>query len=746
MTQPSSMQKSLSTSWLEFVATVFSKFSTSKPRSLLLLVGGSVLITTLFLWQALVTQERAYIRQEIQLAAESIENELIAGMESRIQALDRMSKRWERRGQTPQDDWEYEAGLNVRDFKGFQAIQWVDPSLRVRWVVPHKANEASLNLNLGLEPRRRTALEVAQHRRSATISHSVNLVQGGQGFLVDIPIFQDEIFRGFIVGVFRTQIVLDTILKGEKNVAPGYAIAVFDGKQEIYRRDNVSRQQEQEWDRETKIGLHGGSIWRVRVAPTPQLLAELQSPLPEVVLAGGLLMAVLLVMAVHLAQRSRLRAKQAELANQELEKEIAKRQRTESLLGVQHAIARVLAEAMALDEATPKILQTIGETLGWDLGELWLVDRQANVLHCVATWHSPSFQVPEEMLPWQTTFAPGIGLPGKVWASGRLLWISDIFEDASFAQVASAVKKGLHGAFGFPLISEGEIIGVINFFSYQNQKPEADLLQMMNDISSQSGQFVERKWAEKALRKAHDELERRVEERTVELSKSNQLLKQEVSDRKRAEEQIKASLNEKEVLLKEIHHRVKNNLQVISSLLKLQCSSIKDQHTLAIFRESQSRVESMALIHEQLYQSKNLSRIDFADYIRNLVANLFCAYEISANAVNFKIDVNQIFLDINAAIPCGLIVNELVANSLKYAFTVNKGGEISIHFSCAGDSDFTLIVSDDGIGFPKNLDFRNTETLGLQLVTALTEQLEGEIELSSDRGTEFKITFAKKDL
>lgn len=332
-------------------------------------------------------------------------------------------------------------------------------------------------------------------------------------------------------------------------------------------------------------------------------------------------------------------------------------------------------------------------------------------------------------------------LPGQIWADGKLLWTSDVFENANFVQAANVAKQRLHGAFGFTILSRSEIIGVITFFSYHNQQPQADIVQMIDDISSQSAQFIERKWAEEALRKAHNELERRVEERTVELSKSNQLLKQEVRDRQQAEQQIKASLKEKEVLLKEIHHRVKNNLQVISSLLKLQCSSIKDKHTLAIFRESQNRVESMALIHEQLYQSKNLSCIDFADYIRNLVANLFCAYELSANAINFKINVNQVLLDINAAIPCGLIVNELVANSLKYAFSVTQTGKIAINFSSTKDSNFTLFVRDDGVGFPTNVDFKNPETLGVQLVNALTEQLEGEIELKSEHGTEFKITF-----
>lgn len=717
------------------------KFLLSKPRSLLGLVGGSVLITTLLLWQALIAQERAYIHQETLLAAESIENELIAGMESRIQMLIRMSERWQMQGKIPKHQWEFEAGLNVRDFQGFQAMQWVDPSLHVRWIVPLKGNEASLNVNLGLEKRQRVTLELARTRRDATITHAINLLQGGKGFLVDIPLIDGESYNGFIVGVFRTQTVFDAILQHRKQVAPGYAIAVFDGNEEIYRRYSSSRQAQQ-WNQQANIDLHNAT-WRLEVSPTPELLRQLQSPLPDVVLAGGLLMAMLLVVAVHWAQQAQLRAKQAELTNQKLETEIAERHRTERLLGVQHTITRIFADAIALEEATPNLLKAIGENLLWDLGELWLVDLQANVLQCVETWHSQSFQPPEsEVMPWRTVFPPDIGLPGQIWAKNEIIWIDDVEREQNYIQLASAAKKGLHAAFGFPIVNGSQVIGVVAFFSYGDRQPEADILQMLDDVSSQSGQFIERKWAETALRKAHDELERRVEARTTELSLSNQLLTQEIDERKRVEEQIKASLKEKEVLLKEIHHRVKNNLQVISSLLKLQCASIKDKEVLAIFRESQNRIESMALIHEQLYQSKNLSGIDFDKYIHNLVANLFCAYEVNTSNISFKINIRKIFLDINAAIPCGLIVNELIANSLKYAFPPNQKGEIYISFS-AWNNCFILSVKDNGRGFPEDIDFLNTQTLGLQLVVALTEQLEGEIRLDNRRGTEFSIVFSR---
>ncbi len=216
-----------------------------------------------------------------------------------------------------------------------------------------------------------------------------------------------------------------------------------------------------------------------------------------------------------------------------------------------------------------------------------------------------------------------------------------------------------------------------------------------------------------------------------------------ITEKKRAENQLKASLKEKEVLLKEIHHRVKNNLQIISSLLYLQSRYIKDNQVLEIFKDSTNRVATMALIHEQLYQSKDWATIDFAEYIRNLVANLFASYEVNSEGIELKIKIDNVCLGIDTAVPCGLIINELVLNSLKYAFSEEKSGEICIEVQENDNKEFTLIVSDNGIGFPEELDFRNTKTLGCQLVMDLTEQLEGTIVLDKNLGTEFKITFPK---
>jgi len=226
------------------------------------------------------------------------------------------------------------------------------------------------------------------------------------------------------------------------------------------------------------------------------------------------------------------------------------------------------------------------------------------------------------------------------------------------------------------------------------------------------------------------------------LRAANQQLQAEVRERKKTEEKIEAALKEKEVLLKEIHHRVKNNMQLISSILNSQSKHIEDEQALMMFKNGQSRIRSMALVHEKLYESEDLAGIDFAEYIRSITTYLFSLHKIS-EAVRLNVDIKDILLDINTAIPCALIVNEIVSNSLKYAFPEGIEGEIYIGLHSNKRDKLILIVKDNGIGFPKELDFRKTESLGMQLIIMLVEQLEGTVELERKEGTAFTITFGK---
>jgi PAS domain S-box-containing protein len=214
-----------------------------------------------------------------------------------------------------------------------------------------------------------------------------------------------------------------------------------------------------------------------------------------------------------------------------------------------------------------------------------------------------------------------------------------------------------------------------------------------------------------------------------------------ISERKRAEDRLQESLQEKEVLLREIHHRVKNNMQVISSLLNLQSRQIKDPEVFEMFKESQRRIRSMALIHERLYQSSDLSRIEFSEYLRNLATHLFHSYQVEASRVQLRIEAEEVHLNINTAIPCGLIVNELVSNALKHGFPEGRKGQLDIDLHRVAGDGYVLRVTDDGVGFPEGLDFRKTETLGMQIVNTLVSQIDASIDLAREKGTKFTIHF-----
>ncbi|MBD1866764.1 PAS domain S-box protein [Cyanobacteria bacterium FACHB-471] len=220
-----------------------------------------------------------------------------------------------------------------------------------------------------------------------------------------------------------------------------------------------------------------------------------------------------------------------------------------------------------------------------------------------------------------------------------------------------------------------------------------------------------------------------------------------VTNLKHTEERLQASLKEKEVLLKEIHHRVKNNLQIVYSLLRLQRRKLKDQLAANALLESQSRIESIALIHEKLYQSEDLSHINLAEYIPSLVTNLFSTYNLSHTQIALRTEIEPIFLDIDKAIRCGLIINELLSNSLKYAFPDRNQNNLSIHLQLftistgAEKSTIQLNMKDNGVGIPDHIDFSRPETLGLQLVQGFVGQLKGTLEMQRQGGTEFRVLF-----
>jgi PAS domain S-box-containing protein len=220
-------------------------------------------------------------------------------------------------------------------------------------------------------------------------------------------------------------------------------------------------------------------------------------------------------------------------------------------------------------------------------------------------------------------------------------------------------------------------------------------------------------------------------------------IQNDVTARKLAEEQIKSSLEEKDILLKEVHHRVKNNLLVVSSLLYWQAEYLSDPVAIKIFEQSQYRIQSMALIHEKLYQSKNLAEIDLSEYLQTVAQQLEYSFNLDSRKITINFDLQPIFLNIETVTPCGLIVNELISNAFEHAFPHHETGQIWIRVKEDEKKQVIITIEDNGVGFPADLDFQNTESLGLQLICLLTKQLNGKITVSSHQGTAFTLTFSE---
>jgi two-component sensor histidine kinase len=254
-------------------------------------------------------------------------------------------------------------------------------------------------------------------------------------------------------------------------------------------------------------------------------------------------------------------------------------------------------------------------------------------------------------------------------------------------------------------------------------------------------EVLERRKAEEALRHAHDELEMRIRERTAELTRANADLHAEVTQRQHTEAQLTTALHQKDVLFREVHHRVKNNLQIISSLLSLQSRYISDPQTLQTFNDTRNRIRAMALIHGVLDQANDFARVDFARYLQQLTTHLCHSYGMNANAIAIHTHAQAIWLNTEVAGACGLIVHELVSNSLKHGFPDDREGEIYVSMDYT-NRQYTLTVTDNGIGLPADFSLHATPSLGFKLILALANQLSGHLEFESHGGTRFSITFA----
>ncbi len=372
---------------------------------------------------------------------------------------------------------------------------------------------------------------------------------------------------------------------------------------------------------------------------------------------------------------------------------------------------------------------------------LFSIDKAARMTSCCAQFAPDSLLRKERILQVKAPILQKNQMVGQLWLG---LSLDGVFESTRRARQNIALLSAMIFLMGVLaiLVSSKVIVDPLDRMIQTVSEISAGKLETRAPdfagkeaavLSQAFNQMVDRiAIAHEELKMINEELEARVQKRTREL-------RQEIVERQKAEEYIRSSLAEKEVLLKEIHHRVKNNMQVITSLLNLQARALEDPAVRTLFMESQNRVKSMALIHEKLYQSQDLANIKFDDYLHSLTSYLTSSFNNQQVFVNIEAD--DLSLGIDQAIPCGLIVNELVCNALKYAFPDNRPGCIDIWMKALDENQLELGVRDDGIGLSKGFNPDTAKSLGYQLVSALTRQLRGQLQIASNQGTQVIIQF-----
>lgn len=520
-----------------------------------LLAGLGIFALSASLSYILATEERDYVKTHIELKAENVRTEMEEHIEFQALALERMARRWEADGKLRQERWRSDAKLYVKQSPLYQAIEWVDPSFHVRWIAPLEGNEKALGLNLLSEERRRVALERARDTREITATHAIDLAQGGKGFRIYVPIFQNGEFGGFTSGVFRIDKLLEHILK--EKFAEGISLTIFDNNEEIYNKGDAGLGDL--WD-DTETNVTFNNItWHLKTRPLPEYLADKKSYASEAILVAGVLLAFLLAWTIHVSQKARERAREIDKYNLALEEEIRERIRMEEeqrgARNLLDAINKAQSQYIAHTDSHTLFDGLLTHLLGLSQSKYGFIGKILQTpegesylkIHAITdiAWNEETRELYEKLKNEGMEFHNLKTLFGAVITSEEPV----IANNPSTDPRRGGLPKGhppLDSFLGIPLKVGGQTIGMAGIANRPGGYNE-NLLQYIQPLINTCAQIIEAYWneqkykrAKEDLHKAHDQLERRVEERTEQLIKANEILQKTLDAREEMEEKIRS--------------------------------------------------------------------------------------------------------------------------------------------------------------------------------------------------------------
>lgn len=678
------------------------------------------------MWRSLVERDHANIEQRLRLKTAAVKDDLMDNLNSRLLMLGRMAKRWERGVVQSREGWEFDANLYLKDDPGYQAIEWVDPALRVRWVVPLKGNEARVGFDLGSDEMRKKALLQARESRAIALSRTVDIPLGGKGFLACVPIFSGDDFQGFIVGVFNGHELLRSILL-ESGGSDEFSIAVLDGDNELYNSDPALHFKK-DFGHEAELPLYGAT-WRVRVWFKPASYVKAQSYLPEASLAGGIIISLILASAVYFAQTARSREKVVKSTNLMIEREIAEHAQAEKkvvrlnrlysvLSKTNEAIVRV-REPGALYHVSCRIAVEEGEfRMAW----IGLVDPDSLFIYPVAHWGFEDGYLGNVRIPI-TDSPEGRGPTGTAIREGRHHICNDFENDPAVARwKEEALKRGYRSSAAFPLIIGGRVIGSFNLYAGEANFFDSEQIHLLESLAADISFAIESSEAEKKRRAAEvelsryrDHLEELVETRTVELHDLNEKLRWEISVRKNAEEAImKMSMDlerraqELEVVNKELQaftysasHDLQEPLRIVAGYVQLLARRYKGKldhdadEFIAYAVDGATRMQRLIsdLLHySRVGRIRELKTVELEKVLDASLSNLKASVDESG-AVVTNDPLPEVLADPSQI---GQLFMNLIGNAIKYR---KPDTNPVVHVSARQNGeDWLFSVSDNGIG------------------------------------------------